>query len=137
MPLPLFPLKRILAFGLDESDLGDRLKTVAARHGVGTQADPEPLRNRFIRSDQYNFIRRGVPSLAFKFGYEPGSAEDRIHHEWTRVRYHAPSDDLQQPVDLEGAAQFNRILAELALDVANAPERPRWKESSFFKRYAH
>ena len=34
------------------------------------QADPEPLRNIFIRSDQYSFIRDGIPSVAMKVGYE-------------------------------------------------------------------
>jgi hypothetical protein len=37
--------------------------------------------------------------LAFKFGYLPGSPEERLHKDWLRDRHHAPSDDLNQPVD--------------------------------------
>lgn len=136
MFLPLFPLKYLEVQGLDESTLGDAVRAVARRHGVEAIADQEPARNRFIRSDQYSFIRQGVPALAFKFGFQPGSKEQQIMKDWLRERYHAPSDDLAQPVDKEGAARFNRILVDLLAEIANAPERPRWKDASFFKRFA-
>jgi len=29
--------------------------------GIKVQRDPDPVRNIFIRSDQYNFVRRGFP----------------------------------------------------------------------------
>ena len=61
MFLPLYPLRQLMVLGLDESDLGDDVRAVAAAVGIGVQADPQPLRNRFIRSDQYSFIREGVP----------------------------------------------------------------------------
>jgi hypothetical protein len=52
------------------------------------------------------------------------------------VRYHAPSDDLNQPVDKAAAAQFDHILELLAVRVAGADGRPTWKEASFFRRFA-
>jgi len=104
---------------------------------VEVQADKMPDNNRFIRSDQYSFIRKGVPALAFKFGWLPGSPEEKIFKDWYNERYHGPKDDLKQPVDLEGAARFNAILQTLALRVANAPQRPQWKPDSFFRRFAH
>ena len=103
--------------------------------GVEVQADPKPERNRFIRSDQYSFIREGIPALAFKFGYRKGSKEERLHKEWFAKRYHAPGDDLSQPVDREGAARFVSLLADLTSRVADAPERPSWNEDSFFRRF--
>ena len=54
----------------------------------------------------------------------------------TRERYHAPSDDLQQPVELEAAAQFNRIVTTFVEEVANRSSRPQWQKESFFRRYA-
>jgi Zn-dependent M28 family amino/carboxypeptidase len=103
---------------------------------ITVQADPEPARNRFIRSDQYSFIRQGIPALALKVGYEPGSPQAAIAAAWTKERYHAPSDDLQQPVDLEAAAGFNALLGKLAVAVADQAQRPRWNAESFFKRFA-
>lgn len=136
MFLPLYPFKILTVFGLDESDLGATARTVASSAGIAVQADPEPARNRFIRSDQYSFIRQGIPALALKVGYEPGSPQAAIAAAWTKERYHAPSDDLQQPVDLEAAAGFTSLLGKLADAVANQPQRPRWNTDSFFKRFA-
>ena len=90
----------------------------------------------FIRSDQYSFIRKGVPSLMMAFGAKPGSKEEEIAKTWLTNRYHAPSDDLNQPVDKAAAAKFNRIIAGLLERVANGEERPQWKSDSFFKRFA-
>lgn len=136
MFLPLFPLKQLEVQGLGESTLGDLVREAAAEAGVQVQADKEPDRNRFIRSDQYSFIRRGVPSLAFKFGYVPGDPEEKVFRAWYHDRYHAPSDDAKQPVNVAAAAQFNDILERLAGRVADAAERPRWKSESFFRRFA-
>ena len=136
MFLPLFPLKYLEVQGLDESTLGADIRAVCQKAGVTVQADKQPDRNRFIRSDQYSFIKQGVPALAFKFGYIPGTPEDRIFNDWLTNRYHAPSDDLSQPVDKTAAAQFDRILLELGQRVADARDRPHWNSGSFFRRFA-
>jgi Zn-dependent M28 family amino/carboxypeptidase len=136
MFMPLHALKVIEVQGLGESTLGDTVRAAAKDAGVAVQADKEPEQNRFIRSDQYSFIRNGVPALAFKFGYEFGSPEEKIHKDWLKERYHKPSDDLNQPVDKAAAAQFDRIILSLLERVANDAERPRWNGDSFFKRFA-
>ena len=136
MFLPLHALHYLEVQGLGESSLGDDIRAVAGDQGVEVQADKEPQRNLFIRSDQYSFIRRCIPALAFKFGYLPGSPEEKLHKDWLHDRYHAPSDDLNQPVDKAAAAQFNQIILALAERVANQPGRPQWKADSFFRRFA-
>ena len=136
MFLPLYPLKVIEVQGVTESSLGDRVREAAKQQGVDVQTDREPEQNRFIRSDQYSFIRRGIPSLAFKFGYEFGSPEEKIRRDWVRDVYHKPNDDLQQPVDVAGAAKFDRVILGLLQRVADDPARPRWNDTSFFKRFA-
>lgn len=136
MFLPLFPLKTLMVLGLDESDLGADIRAVAHDLDLTVQADPEPQRNRFIRSDQYSFIKAGVPALAMKVGYEEGSAQAEIARRWTAERYHAPSDDLNQPIDLSAAGKFVQVVRTLAVRIANRPDRPKWNETSFFKRFA-
>ena len=136
MFLPIVPLKVLTVEGLAESDLGDEAREVAQSLGVKVQPDPEPLRNVFIRSDQYNFIRHGVPSIMMDVGAEPGSPETRIFKEWLTMRYHAPSDDVNQPVDLATAARYEEIVRALLIKVANDPQRPHWKSDSFFRRFA-
>ena len=136
MYLPLFPLKFLEVQGLGESTLGDDISEISRESGVTVQADKQPDHVRFIRSDQYSFIKKGVPSLAFKFGWLPGTPEEKLFDDWYKDRYHGPADDTSQPVDKAAAAQFDAILEKLALRVADAPARPRWKPDSFFRRFA-
>ncbi len=135
MFLPLYPLKVIEVQGLTESTLGDQVRLAAESIGVKVQSDQEPDQNRFIRSDQYSFIKQGIPALAFKFGYEKGSPDETTRRNWVRDIYHKPNDDLKQPVDKEAAAKFDHVIAALLERVANDPARPEWYKDSFFKRF--
>jgi Zn-dependent M28 family amino/carboxypeptidase len=136
MFLPIVPLKVLTVYGLAESDMGDLVRDVAQSLSVQVQPDPEPQRNAFIRSDQYNFIRHGVPALAMKVGFEKGSPQQAIFKDWLTQRYHAPSDDLDQPVDLAAAGKYEDIIHELMVRLADSAGRPQWKQDSFFRRYA-
>jgi hypothetical protein len=136
MYLPIIPLKGISVMGLEESELGAEFAAVSQKFGVPAERDPEPERRSFTRSDQYSFIRRGIPALAFRFHAAPGTPEGVVLRQWRSERYHAPSDDLQQPVNIEGAVQFNRIMTAFLERIANREKRPEWKAESFFRRFA-
>ena len=58
-----------------------------------------------------------------------------MYQDWLTNRYHAPSDDLDQPVDLAAAGKYEEIIRQLLIKVANDAERPQWKADSFFRRY--
>src|SRR5438067_829898 len=136
MFLPLFPLRSLIVLGLEESNLADDLHAVGNELGIGILSDPEPERNSFIRSDQYSFIRSGIPSIALKVGYTRGSPEQEIVKRWRTERYHAPSDDLNQPLDFQAAAYFNRAYLRIVETIANRAQRPRWNSDSVFRRFA-
>lgn len=136
MALPIFPLKSVTALGAEESSLGAVAASVSAAMALPLVPDPFPDRNSFVRSDQYSFIREGVPALAFKFGFGPKDPEAEIERQWRSTRYHAPSDDLAQPVAREDAIRLHDYVGEIALRVANAPQRPAWGGESFFRRFA-
>jgi Zn-dependent M28 family amino/carboxypeptidase len=136
MFLPIVPLTVLKVKGLAESDLGDQASRAAESLGVRVQPDLQPLRNSFIRSDQYNFVRHGIPSLNMEIGFVPGSPQEKVFKDWLTNHYHAPSDDVHQPVDLASAALYEEIMRKLLISVANADTRPEWKADSFFRRYA-
>lgn len=136
MFLPIAPLKILRIQGIADSDLGERAAGVAESFGVKAVADPEPLRNLFVRSDQYYFIRHGIPAVVMDVFYAPNSPEQKLFKDWLTNRYHAPSDDANQPVDLQSAALYEEIVRRLLIETANAPARPQWKAESFFRRYA-
>jgi Zn-dependent M28 family amino/carboxypeptidase len=136
MFLPIAPLKILRVQGIDESDLGSRAAAISQAMGIKPIADPEPLRNAFIRSDQYSFIKKGVPAVKADVGFELGTPEQKVFKDWLTNRYHAPSDDVNQPVDLQAAALYEEFTRRLLMETANAPARPHWKPDSFFRRYA-
>jgi Zn-dependent M28 family amino/carboxypeptidase len=136
MALPIFPLRSVIALGAEESSLGAMAAELGRAQGLPLVADPFPDRNSFVRSDQYSFIREGVPALAFKFGFAKNTPEAEIERVWRSTRYHAPSDDLTQPVEKLDAVRLHDFVAELGWRVANAPERPAWGSQSFFRRFA-
>ena len=103
MYLPIHAMRKVMAFGLEESSLRKPLETVTKELGLGLTGDLEPHRNRFIRSDQYSFIQRGIPALALKVGYDPGTPEAELQKQWTANRYHALSDDLISAGGLRGS----------------------------------
>jgi Zn-dependent M28 family amino/carboxypeptidase len=136
MFLPIVPLKILRIQGIAESDLGSRAAAIAESMGIKPIADPEPLRNAFIRSDQYSFIKKGVPAVKVDVGFELGTPEQKIFKDWLTNRYHAPSDDVNQPVDLQTAAGYEEFTRRLLLETANDAARPQWKPDSFFRRFA-
>jgi Zn-dependent M28 family amino/carboxypeptidase len=136
MFLPIVPMKILKIEGIEESDLGSRAAAVAQSMGIKPIPDPEPLRNAFIRSDQYSFIKKGVPAVKVDVGFELGTPEQKIFKDWLTNRYHAPSDDVNQPVNLETAALYEEFTRRLLFETANTPARPQWKAESFFRRYA-
>ena len=136
MFLPIIPLKVLRIQGLEESTFGANAADIARSLGVKPVPDPEPLRNLFIRSDQYNFILRGIPSVIMDDFAEPGTPDAKILGNWLTNRYHAPSDDVHQPVDLKAAALYEEIVRRLVVETAVANSRPSWHRDSFFRRYA-
>jgi Zn-dependent M28 family amino/carboxypeptidase len=136
MFLPLFPLHSLIVQGLEESDLAGDLRKTARSLGLEVYSDPEPERNAFVRSDQYSFIRTGVPSISLKVGFTKESPEHETVKRWRTERYHAPSDDLTQPLDRQAAEDFNKVYVALVEAVASRPTRPAWNKDSFFRRFA-
>ena len=133
MFLPINPLRRLLVNGLEESDLADDVRRAAGRAGIEVITDPEPERNAFVRSDQFSFIRRGIPALSLKVGFALGTPEHERVLRWRQERYHGVEDEVTQPVDRQAAADFNRLYPEVVLEVANRPTRPAWYPTSPFR----
>jgi Zn-dependent M28 family amino/carboxypeptidase len=133
MFLPLNPLRQLLVNGLEESDLADDVRRAAAKAGIEVITDPEPERNAFVRSDQFSFIRRGIPALSLKGGFTLGTPEHERILRWRQKRYHGVEDEVTQPVDRQAAAAFNRLYPEVILEVANRATRPAWYPTSAFR----
>ncbi|HYR26912.1 MAG TPA: M28 family metallopeptidase, partial [Thermoanaerobaculia bacterium] len=91
----------LVPIGLETNEIGDVARDVAKEMNIELTPDPFPEEVVFVRSDQYPFIRRGIPALYVDPGYkavDPSIDLPKLHKEWLRTRYHAPSDDLKQQI---------------------------------------
>ncbi len=130
MPVLTYDFTDVVAFGAEESTLGELTRVAAAAEGVTLSPDPVPEETIFVRSDHYEFVKAGVPSIYLVTGFAgPGQAANadfQEHH------YHRPSDDMNLPIDWDAAAKFARLNAAIIRAIGDADTRPMWYEGSFF-----
>ncbi len=133
MVLMLHPLEDVVAFGAEHSTLETVVELAAREVGVAISPDPIPELTLFVRSDQYPFVRKGIPAVFLFSGFDAGAADGlEQFHAWMRNVYHSPTDDMEQAFDFEAGADFARINLLIVTDVANAEERPSWHAGDFF-----
>jgi Zn-dependent M28 family amino/carboxypeptidase len=130
---PLFPLKILTMHAVDDTTLGDTVRSVAGPMGIEIRADREPDRHLLERADHWPFLKIGVPATGFVFGYDPGTEAERRYREWYQIRYHRPQDDMTQPIDFQAAADFNTFFYRLTAAVADADQRPAFLPGSAFR----
>ena len=107
----------IVAIGKEYSDLGETLDRVNAEHPELNMAaidDIWPDERFYYRSDHYSFAEKGVPVLFFFNG--------------THEDYHGVNDEIEK-VDTEKATRIVKLMFYLSLEIANSPEKPKWKQT--------
>lgn len=137
MPMPFSRTADLVALGVEHSSLGIAARAAAASQGYRLTADESPEEVAFIRSDQFSFIQRGIPALLLHAGYQARDVSidlKELQRSFRSDHYHQPSDDLNLPIDYAAAADLARVNLRIALDVANASARPRWKRGDFFEQ---
>jgi hypothetical protein len=132
----LYPFRDVVAFGIEHSTLDSAVARAAASMDVALGPDPFPQEAYFVRSDQYSFVRQGIPSVFLFIGFRGDSGLDAAarFRQWLAERYHLPQDDLSQPMDLDAGARHATLAWRVALEIANAEQRPAWKADSFLGR---
>ncbi len=135
MVLVTRPTRRFTVHGIEHSSLRDPVESAASRLGLELVPDPRPERVTFVRSDQYSFIRHGVPAIFPKVADIPGSEAPGTGispETYIQEHYHRPSDDLTLPRDAPSSVLFTRFMTDVARQVADADEAPRWNPGDFF-----
>lgn len=134
--LMLWPMKDVIAFGAEHSSLGDVVNQAAQRMHLLVSADPMPQEVIFIRSDQYSFVRQGIPSIMPTPGFQstdPNLNPMKIFGEWEETRYHHPQDDMNQPgLNFKSAEEFAKFSFLCGYMVTQNQHRPTWNKGDFF-----
>lgn len=137
MPMLFARTLDLVALGAEHSTLGATARAAAATQGYRLSRDDAPEEVAFIRSDQFSFVRRGIPALLLHGGYQARDASidvKELQRSFRSDHYHQPSDDLNLPIDYAAAADLARVNLRIALDVANAGAPPDWKRGDFFEQ---
>ncbi len=134
--LMLWPLQDIIAFGAEHSSLDGIIKKAAARMHLAESPDPMPDEVVFIRSDQYSFVKQGIPAVFPVPGFKSDDAKINpmaIFQNWEKTRYHQPQDDIDQPgLDFDAAAKYARFVFLCGYLITEDPQRPAWNKGDFF-----
>ncbi|MBV8403844.1 MAG: M28 family peptidase [Gammaproteobacteria bacterium] len=134
--LMLWPLRDVVALGAEHSSLDAVVRRAADRLRLAVSPDPQPEQVGFVRSDQYSFVRQGVPSFALTAGFksdDPSLKPAKISQNWEAHFYHQPQDDMQQPgLNFDAAARFAQVGFLCGVYVAQDNDRPRWNQDDFF-----
>ena len=131
----LWPAADIVALGDEHSSLGAVARRAASHLNLQVSPDPMPAEVFFVRSDQYSFVRRGVPAIFMSPGpmsSDPAFHPQKIVSDWIGRVYHTPRDDMSQNFDFNSGATLVRAQFLMGHIVANSTERPRWNEGDFF-----
>jgi Zn-dependent M28 family amino/carboxypeptidase len=145
MPMLLAPTRDAVAIGAGHSTLEAALRQAAGGMQLPLSADPFPEESVFTRSDQYAFVRAGVPALALDSGTlaaassagKPADARTLpllAQREFLRRCYHQPCDDIGQPIQYGDAARLATLAARLGLAIGNGAQPPQWWAGDVFGR---
>lgn len=135
MVMLLWKAKDVVAFGAEHSTLLGNVSTATEKIGMELSPDPFPERGYFTRSDQFPFVQKGIPAVFFASGFktdEAGVDPEALYNNFMQTHYHGASDDARLRFDIGSAGRIATANYRIALDIANAPDRPRWVKDDFF-----
>ena len=116
----------ILQYGSNLSEMEHYLASAAKAQGRVVKMDPRPQNGLFFRSDHFSLAKQGVPSLLFM---SLGDTDpDYISH-----KYHKEADDYSDTWSLAGAKQDIELVIDIASQLANNGDWPKWTSESDFK----
>jgi Zn-dependent M28 family amino/carboxypeptidase len=110
--------------------MGPIVRRAAARMGVALTPDPLPEQGLFTRSDHYQFVMEGVPSVFLMTGFAGDGR--RQFTRFLDTLYHSPGDDLRQAFNWQAGAKFAQLNYLIAREIADGDAVPLWYRGSFF-----
>ncbi len=138
MPTWVGPLVSIEPLGAEQSSIMGVVEKSAKLLNLIIDEDHLPEEVRFVRSDNYSFVKVGIPALRMKTGIKSIDSDtgldSAITHMMTEI-YHKPSDELGDSFDFDGAKTYVELQFMNSYLINNELERPTWNKYSFFKNF--
>lgn len=135
MPTLIAPLLSVVPLGAEHSTIMEHVQFAAKQLKLDVENDPEPEQNRFVRSDQYSFVKQGIPSLHVKYGNKTNDTNfDLVKYvqDWREKYYHKPADELNGTFDFDAAKTYVRFNFLVSYSIAQSIQRPQWNAGDLF-----
>jgi len=135
MPTIILPLLSIVPLGAEHSSLMKNVEFAASYLKLDIEKDPEPAENRFVRSDQYNFVIRGIPALHIKYGNKtdiPGLDMLKYVKDWREKYYHKTADGMDGLFNFTAAKTYVQLNFLVSYSIAQSDEKPVWNKGDLF-----
>lgn len=127
----------IEVIGLGLSGLDSLLRNVARENQRRVSADYAPQIGRLFRSDQYEFVRAGIPALWIRGGREGRtfSLQNPLRRikQYLREGYHQPGDTLRDWWSLDAALEDANLIAAFAARLINTHDLPGFPAGSPYR----
>ncbi len=136
MPTLLAPLESVAPLGAEHSSLLNAVENAAQALQLKIEPDPDPSEGRFVRSDQYNFVKAGIPALHIKYGYAKASPALNLAEKvrvWRDANYHKVSDNLNDSFVWSAGVTYVKVNFLVSYQIAQNPARPTWNKGDFFE----
>jgi hypothetical protein len=133
----LYPLKDIVAWGAEHSTMNNDVIAASKEVGFEISPDPFPAEAIFIRSDQFPFVRQGIPAVYIGSGMnssDPKVDGKAIYMNWLQNIYHTPHDEITLPFDWNSNVKLAKLNFIIGNRIANAPSRPTWNKGDVFQQ---
>ncbi len=130
--------KDVMLTGSGQSELDSWVEIEAKKQGRYLAPDPNPENGMFFRSDQFPFVKKGVPAIYAK-GYVDAAKYGKVEtlklvDRYWKETYHTPSDEYHPASDdLNGVLEDAKLLYHVGTNLANSTVWPEWNHDSEFK----
>jgi hypothetical protein len=135
MPTPIAPLLSIAPLGSQYSSILKHIEYATRILKIDIEEDPEPEQGFFMRSDQYNFVKKGIPAVYFVNGRKtnvPGFDFDAHLKQWRAKYYHKPADQIDGIFDFGALKTFVQLNFLVSYSLASDKEKPTWNKGELF-----
>jgi Zn-dependent M28 family amino/carboxypeptidase len=137
----IFPSARttdVVVTGAERTSAWPIVEEAARRFQLEIAPDPRPEQGSYYRSDHFMMARAGVPAFSVKTGSKVVGQTDDFATEQFRAyntkNYHQPSDEYRVDWDFASVEHVSRFGYLIGLNIANAPQMPKWNAGDEFAR---
>ena len=137
----IFPSARtkdVVVTGAERTSAWPIVQEAARRFQLEIEPDPRPEQGSYYRSDHFMMARAGIPAFSVKTGSKVvGQADDfatQQFREYNTKNYHQPSDEYRADWDFASVEHVARFGYLIGLNIANAPQMPKWNAGDEFAR---